>query len=92
MSPQWEYWKAAMQEEQNSLDPHKVMEIVPRPHRHKVIRVHWIFSDKTDAHGNVLTFKAGSPGMPSDSWGRCRGGVCPYKHAWVKEGTVSRGC
>jgi hypothetical protein len=24
-SPQWEYWKAAMQEEQNSLDAHDVM-------------------------------------------------------------------
>jgi hypothetical protein len=58
MSPQWEYWKAAMQEEQNSLDTHEVMEYVPRPHGHKVIPVHWIFSVKMDAHGNVLRFKA----------------------------------
>jgi transposase InsO family protein len=57
-SPQWEYWKAAMQEEQNSLDAHDVMEYVPRPHGHKVIHVHWIFSVKTDAHGNILRFKA----------------------------------
>jgi hypothetical protein len=57
-SPQWEYWKAAMQEEQNSLDAHDVMEYVPRPHGHKVIPVHWIFSVKTDAHGNILRFKA----------------------------------
>jgi hypothetical protein len=58
MSPQWEYWKAAMQEEQNSLDTHEVMEYVPRPHGHKVIPVHWIFSVKMDAHGNVVRFKA----------------------------------
>jgi hypothetical protein len=45
-SPHWEYWKAAMQEEQNSLDAHEVMEYVPRPHGHKVIPVHWIFSVK----------------------------------------------
>jgi hypothetical protein len=57
-SPQWEYWKAAMQEEQNSLDAHEVMEYVPRPRGHKVIPVHWIFSVKMDAHGNVLRFKA----------------------------------
>jgi hypothetical protein len=57
-SPQWEYWKAAMQEDQNSLDAHDVMEYVPRPHGHKVIPVHWIFSVKTDAHGNMLRFKA----------------------------------
>jgi hypothetical protein len=57
-SPQWEYWKAAMQKEQNSLDAHDVMEYVPRPHGHKVIPVHWIFSVKTDAHGNILRLKA----------------------------------
>ena len=39
-SPQWEYWKAAMQKEQNSLDAHEVMEYVPRPRGHKVIPVH----------------------------------------------------
>jgi hypothetical protein len=58
MSPQWEYWKAAMQEEHDSLDAHEVMEFVPRPHGHKVIPVHWIFYMKMDAHGHVLRFKA----------------------------------
>jgi hypothetical protein len=47
-----------MQEEQDSLDAHEVMEYVERPRGHKVIPVHWIFSVKTDAHGNVLRFKA----------------------------------
>ena len=57
-SPQWEFWLQAMQEEQDSLDAHEVMEYVERPRGHKVIPVHWIFSVKTDAHGNVLRFKA----------------------------------
>jgi hypothetical protein len=57
-SPEWEYWKAAMQEEQNSFDAHDVMEYVARPNGHKVIPVHWIFSVKTDAHGNIVRFKA----------------------------------
>ena len=57
-SPQWEFWRQAMQEEQDSLDAHEVMEYVERPRGHKVIPVHWIFSVKTDAHGNVLRFKA----------------------------------
>jgi len=57
-SPQWEFWRQAMQEEQDSLDAHEVMEYVERPRGHKVIPVHWIFSVKTDAHGNVMRFKA----------------------------------
>jgi hypothetical protein len=40
-SPQWEYWKVAMQEVQNSSDTHDVMEYVPRPHGHKVIPMHF---------------------------------------------------
>jgi hypothetical protein len=57
-SPQWEYWEAAMQEEQNSLDAHEVMEYVPRPRGQKVIPVHWIFSVKVDEFGNITRFKA----------------------------------
>lgn len=36
-SPQWEYWEAAMQEEQDSLYEHEVMGYVGRPRGHKVI-------------------------------------------------------
>jgi hypothetical protein len=57
-SPQWEYWEAAMQEEQNSLDAHEVMEYVPRQRGQKVIPVHWIFSVKVDEFGNITRFKA----------------------------------
>ncbi len=57
-SPQWEYWETAMQEEQNSLDAHEVMEYVTRPRGHKVLPVHWIFSVKVDEFGNVIRFKA----------------------------------
>jgi hypothetical protein len=34
------------------------MGYVERPRGHKVIPVHWIFSVKTDAHGNVVRLKA----------------------------------
>jgi hypothetical protein len=57
-SPQWEYWEAAMQEEQDSLDAHEVMEYVPRQRGQKVIPVHWIFSVKVDEFGNISRFKA----------------------------------
>lgn len=57
-SPQWEFWQQAMREEMDSLDTHEVMEYVERPHGQKVIPVHWIFSTKNDAHGNVTRFKA----------------------------------
>ena len=57
-SEQWRQWEQAMQEEKDSLDAHDTMEYVERPHGHKVIPVHWIFSTKVDEHGNVLRFKA----------------------------------
>jgi hypothetical protein len=47
-----------MQEEQDSLDSHDVMEYVQRPFGQKVIPVHWIFSVKVDSDGNVTRFKA----------------------------------
>jgi hypothetical protein len=57
-SPQWEFWQQAMREEMDSLDTHEVMEYVERPNGQKIILVHWIFSTKNDAHGNVTRFKA----------------------------------
>jgi hypothetical protein len=47
-----------MREEMDSLDTHEVLEYVDRPPGQKVIPVHWIFSTKIDAHGNVTRFKA----------------------------------
>lgn len=57
-SPQWEYREAAMQEEQDSLDAHDVMEYIHRQRGHKIFPVHWIFSVKLDEFGNIIRFKA----------------------------------
>jgi hypothetical protein len=54
----WPYWEQAMNEEKNSLDAHDTMEYVERPWGKKVIPVHWIYSVKIDAYGNVKRFKA----------------------------------
>lgn len=56
--PSMEYWETAMQEEQDSLDAHDVMEYVHRPRGHKVIPVHWIYFVKVDEHGNIIRFKS----------------------------------
>jgi hypothetical protein len=47
-----------MREEMDSLDTHEVLEYVERPNGQKIIPVHWIFSTKNDAYGNVTRFKA----------------------------------
>jgi transposase InsO family protein len=57
-SPQWQFWQFAMQEEKDSLDANNTMEYVRRPVGRRVIPVHWIFSLKTDSHGNITRFKA----------------------------------
>ena len=76
-SPQWEFWQQAMREEMDSLDTHEVLEYVDRPHGQKVIPVHWIFSTKDDAHGNVTRFKArlvaqGCRQIPGVTEGSCQ--------------------
>ena len=47
-----------MIEEKNSLDAHECFEYTERPRGKKVIPVHWIYSVKVDAHGNVIRYKA----------------------------------
>jgi hypothetical protein len=58
MSDQWVFWEQAMIEEKNSLDAHECFEYTDRPRGKKVIPVHWIYSVKVDAHGNVIRYKA----------------------------------
>lgn len=58
MSDQWVFWEQAMIEEKNSLDAHECFEYTERPRGKKVIPVHWIYSVKVDAHGNVIRYKA----------------------------------
>ncbi|GFT44709.1 retrovirus-related Pol polyprotein from transposon TNT 1-94 [Trichonephila clavipes] len=50
-SANWKNWKLAMENELDSLDKHKVWEIVQKPAKSKLIKTKWVYSLKQDDAG-----------------------------------------
>ena len=57
-SNDWDQWKKAMDDEMNSLQEKKVIEIVDRPENRKVISCKWVYRIKRDSKGNINRYKA----------------------------------
>ncbi|GFT63113.1 retrovirus-related Pol polyprotein from transposon TNT 1-94 [Trichonephila clavipes] len=57
-SANWKNWKLAMENELDSLDKHKVWEIVQKPAESKLIKTKWIYSLKQDDAGKNIKYKA----------------------------------
>jgi transposase InsO family protein len=57
-SPQWVYWKEAMNEEMDSIESHETFEYCHKPSHAKVIPLKWVYAIKTDGFGDVIRFKA----------------------------------
>ncbi|GFX01187.1 copia protein [Trichonephila clavipes] len=57
-SANWKNWKLAMENELDSLDKHKVCEIVQKPAKSKVIKTKWVYSLKQDDAGKNIKYKA----------------------------------
>ena len=58
LSPQAEEWKAAMQEEIDSLATHGTWRLEKLPRDRRTIKNKWLFKIKRDAEGNSTRFKA----------------------------------
>ncbi|GFV73461.1 retrovirus-related Pol polyprotein from transposon TNT 1-94 [Trichonephila clavipes] len=52
-SANWKNWKLAMENELDSLDKHKVWEIVQKPAKSKLIKTKWVYSLKQDDAGKI---------------------------------------
>ncbi|GFW98417.1 retrovirus-related Pol polyprotein from transposon TNT 1-94 [Trichonephila clavipes] len=57
-SANWKNWKLAMENELDSLDKHKVWEIVQKPAKSKLIKTKWLYSLKQDDAGKNIKYKA----------------------------------
>ncbi|GFX70278.1 retrovirus-related Pol polyprotein from transposon TNT 1-94 [Trichonephila clavipes] len=57
-SANWQNWKLAMENELDSLDKHKVWEIVQKPAKSKLIKTKWVYSLKQDDTGKNIKYKA----------------------------------
>jgi hypothetical protein len=57
-SPQWAYWKEAMNEEMDSIESHETFEYCHKPSHAKVIPLKWVYAIKTDGFGDIIRFKA----------------------------------
>jgi hypothetical protein len=57
-SPQWAYWKEAMNEEMDSIESHETFEYCQKPSHAKVIPLKWVYALKTDGFGDIIRFKA----------------------------------
>ncbi|GFW97755.1 retrovirus-related Pol polyprotein from transposon TNT 1-94 [Trichonephila clavipes] len=57
-SANWKNGKLAMENELDSLDKHKVWEIVQKPAKSKLIKTKWVYSLKQDAAGKNIKYKA----------------------------------
>ncbi|GFX62251.1 retrovirus-related Pol polyprotein from transposon TNT 1-94 [Trichonephila clavipes] len=57
-SANWKNWKLAMENELDSLDKHKVWEIVQKPAKAKLIKTKWVYSLKQDDAGKNIKYKA----------------------------------
>ncbi|GFU23082.1 retrovirus-related Pol polyprotein from transposon TNT 1-94 [Trichonephila clavipes] len=58
-SANWKNWKLAMENELDSLDKHKVWEIVQKPAKSKLIKTKWVYSLKQDDAGKNTKYKQG---------------------------------
>ncbi len=57
-SPQWQHWRAAIQDEYDSLVQNGTWRLVPRPSDHPVAGSRWVFTLKFDSTGNISRYKA----------------------------------
>ncbi|GFV30547.1 retrovirus-related Pol polyprotein from transposon TNT 1-94 [Trichonephila clavipes] len=57
-SANWKNWKLAKENELDSLDKHKVWEIVQKPAKSKLIKTKWVYSLKQDDAGKNIKYKA----------------------------------
>ncbi|GFY33649.1 copia protein [Trichonephila clavipes] len=57
-SANWKNWKLAMENELDSLDKHKVWQIVQKPAKSKLIKTKWVYSLKQDDAGKNIKYKA----------------------------------
>ncbi|GFW31215.1 copia protein [Trichonephila clavipes] len=57
-SANWQNWKLAMENELDSLDKHKVWEIVQKPAKSKLIKTKCVYSLKQDDAGKNMKYKA----------------------------------
>ncbi|GFW54177.1 retrovirus-related Pol polyprotein from transposon TNT 1-94 [Trichonephila clavipes] len=57
-SANWKNWKLAMENELDSLDKHKVWEIVQKPAKSKLIKTKWVYTLKQDDAGKNIKYKA----------------------------------
>ncbi|GFW56893.1 retrovirus-related Pol polyprotein from transposon TNT 1-94 [Trichonephila clavipes] len=57
-SANWKNWKLTMENELDSLDKHKVWEIVQKPAKSKLIKTKWVYSLKQDDAGKNTKYKA----------------------------------
>ncbi|GFT62966.1 retrovirus-related Pol polyprotein from transposon TNT 1-94 [Trichonephila clavipes] len=57
-SANWKNWKLAMENELDSLDKHKVWEIVQKRAKSKLIKTKWVYSLKQDDAGKNIKYKA----------------------------------
>ncbi|GFX39953.1 retrovirus-related Pol polyprotein from transposon TNT 1-94 [Trichonephila clavipes] len=57
-SSNWQNWKLAMENELDSLDKHKVWEIVQKPAKSKLMKTTWVYSLKQDDVGKNIKYKA----------------------------------
>ncbi|GFV41424.1 ankyrin repeat and IBR domain-containing protein 1 [Trichonephila clavipes] len=57
-SANWQNWKLAMENELDSLNKHKVWEIIQKPAKSKLIETKWVYSLKQDDAGKNMKYKA----------------------------------
>ncbi|GFX66028.1 retrovirus-related Pol polyprotein from transposon TNT 1-94 [Trichonephila clavipes] len=57
-SANWQNWKLVMEDELDSLDKHKVLEIVQKYAKSKLIKTKWIYNFKQDDAGKNMKYKA----------------------------------
>lgn len=57
-SPNAEKWRAAMDDEMDSLYRQEVWTVVPEPEDRRIVGNRWMFATKTNAHGEVVRCKA----------------------------------
>ena len=57
-APEDEYWIKSMQAELNQFERNQVWELVPRPNGVMIIGTKWVFKNKENEEGKVITNKS----------------------------------